>query len=365
MRRRRWLLCAATLAALLVVPPTGAAAPRVCGERGRLAASDSRSNIEIVDAAGTSQSTVVRSSYDLVFSGWATRPSWSPDGQWLAYGFTDYTVVLSTKSEVRLISVDGARTRRVASVRAAGTVSEVAWSPDGRRLAFVLWTQNYPVEAATWTPAGDHASIFVVDRAGGGLRPVIGVHPNVVTGLTWAPDARHLAFTNGLGVASVAVVDVDARVPVALPVTPPTLNAGQPVWSPDGRHLAFTASPVRELTQTPRVWVGDHAGAHARELPLPTWEKATWSPDSRWLAAAGAANGITAIRLDGGATRQLTTDRQDRAAVWSPDGTRLAFVRPVDPNDWGTIWTVDLSTGSARPVSEPGGYQSLSWCPIP
>ncbi len=246
----------------------------------------------------------------------------------------------------------------------AGHTSEVAWSPDGKRFPSLLWTQNYPVEIATWTGAGDRTTIFVVNRDGTGLRPILSLSANYVWGLQWAPDGRHLAFANGFYPTTIDVVDVDAVAPLALAVTPRTMHATSPRWSPDGRHLAFLGNPPARVFDAPNVWVTDADGNHARRLPLPSYDAPTWSPDSMWVAAAKWRSGIAALNIETREIRPITHHRDDRAAAWSPDGTKLAFIRPVNDRDRGTIWTVDARGGVARPVSRPGGYIAPIWCPV-
>ena len=370
------------VAAIGVAAPAGqAAASGVCGAGGSLAFTKSQlsfntntyTDIDVVDAASGSQRTVAHT----VNSGWTTQPSWSPDGRWLAYGLTTETRDIPTSGQLRIVASDAARRSRVVTVRLAGAVSEVAWSPSGERIAFVVYTRNTPVEYTTWTPVGDRTTIFVVNRDGTHLKPVLSVSANVVSDLVWAPDGRHLAFANGFVVTTIDVVDVDAVVPLALAVSPRTMTASNPRWSPDGRRLAFTAALINaNVLNTAHVWVADRAGKNARRLPLKSWDAPTWSPDNRWLAVAVFQRGIAAAHIDTGEIRTLTHGSFDRAAAWSPDGSRIAFVRQTGQpayrrNATITIWTVDAHTGAARPVGR-AGYATLSrpgydiapvWCP--
>jgi Tol biopolymer transport system component len=360
----RAALLAGVVAFGVASPAARAEGSSACGVGGRLATvNESYDGIDVVDAATGAQRTVAYEPAGLVKAGMITAPSWSPDGQWLAYGRTAYAATVATSTQIRIVAPNGDRRATVVTVRAAGATSEVAWSPDGKRIAFVVWTQNRPIELATWTPFGDRTTIFVVNRDGTGLKPVLSLTATLVSELAWAPDGRHLAFANGVAATTIDVVDVDAVVRLARAVTPRTINAFGPRWSPDGGHLAFLANPVARVLDAPQVWVSDRTGKHASALPLSSWDVPTWSPDSRWVAAAGWRAGIAAANIDTREIRQITHDRDDRAAAWSPDGGRLAFIRPVNGSDRGTIWAVDSHGGVARPVSHPGGYIAPVWCP--
>ena len=81
------------------------------------------------------------------------------------------------------------------------------------------------------------------------------------------------------------------------------------------------------------------------------------SPDGKRIVlstpvdpAIGAGYQLTVVELATGATRVLVQGRDQRALTpaWSPDGTRIAYVRATDgPND-STLWVVDASGGQPR-----------------
>lgn len=364
--RRLWTLsCVALLLTILAMPVARAGGPSGCGDSGLLAARTNQQTIDVIDADGTRQWSVAETGSDVVLGEWATEPTWAPGGDALAYGHNSGALYASTMSQLRIVSVNGGRAESVASIPVAGMITEAAWAPDGTRVAFVHWARNYPVELATWTPVGDEGSLMVVNRDGSGLR-VVAVGTGVINDLAWAPNGRSLAFANGWLPSRVEIVDVDAVPALVRSASALDLNASSPVWSPDGSRLAYIANPVERLLDPPHIWVGDTFGRTPRKLPLSTWDRPTWSPDSRWVAAGNAdrnAPGIVAVRVADKQVRPMTDLRYDRAAAWSPDGTRLAFTRQVDQLDAGSIWTIDVSSGAARPVSAAIGYGTPVWCP--
>jgi Tol biopolymer transport system component len=52
-----------------------------------------------------------------------------------------------------------------------------------------------------------------------------------------------------------------------------------------------------------------------------------FSPNGKRIVFARLGSGIFAVNLDGTGVRRLTSGKQDIFPVWSPDGTRIAFLR--------------------------------------
>jgi WD40 repeat protein len=93
------------------------------------------------------------------------------------------------------------------------------------------------------------------------------------------------------------------------------------------------------------------------------------SPDGKRIVlstrvdpAVGAGYQLTVVDLATGATRVLVDGRAIRALTpaWSPDGSRIAYVRATEgPND-SAIWIVDVSGGQPRgPLADTGTV--LGW----
>jgi hypothetical protein len=107
-------------------------------------------------------------------------------------------------------------------------------------------------------------------------------------------------------------------------VPPAAGTPWRPAWSPDGRELAFSMSG-----SIWRIRVGDPV---AHELTAnPTYDSApAWSKDGRWIAyTAEDQQGVSLMLLNvaTGESTRLAAGGLNLDPVWSPDGTKLAFVR--------------------------------------
>src|SRR5213079_1617625 len=175
----------------------------------------------------------------------ASAPAWSPDGRWLAFASNR-----SGKRDLWRVALDGSPAERLTDV--TGELGEFRWSPDGRRIAFVLMDPAVPArDARVIGEAQRFARLYLVDVAGDAtgrgtaarlLTPQdVHVGGHVGAGMSgpafdWAPDGAAIAFSHSPSL----VVDVATGRTRSLVATPAA--EGGPAWSPDGHWVAVTVS---------------------------------------------------------------------------------------------------------------------------
>lgn len=111
----------------------------------------------------------------------------------------------------------------------------------------------------------------------------------------------------------------------------------QPALSPDGSrlvHVVRTLDPVRDRV-VHQLWWGTTHGGDPRPLTRGTDDTSpAWSPDGTRLAFLRGQDGppqVWLLPVNGGEAEQVTSLPLGAGApVWSPDGSRLAFAAPVD-----------------------------------
>jgi TolB protein len=296
---------------------------------------------------------------------------------------------------IYLATADGSRVRRLTDGEGP------AWSPDGRRIAFVR---------------GAELRLIEVDGSGERLLAAVGGAAWAVDP-SWSPDGTRLVFGVGYGdglSGDVFVLDVSPPgTPVRLigtgnPNTEYAPGPAWPQWSPDGRSISFVSIPIG-WDEPWQLMIMDADGSDVRPL-VPSWppcegiesceyvpgpivERHAWSPDGSRIVAtfrlyypptlSSEARNATALVSFGPAGDEVRVDfaepREDNRSylehpTWSPDGRSLAFAKfmvdgsctpPACPM---RIWTVSLENGAARqliPSADGPGYwhRQPAWRP--
>ncbi|MFN8623501.1 MAG: S9 family peptidase [Chloroflexota bacterium] len=302
-------------------------------------------------------------------------------------------------------------------------VFSLALAPDGSRLAFLI-------EVADEAANRIRHRLVVLDLDGDG-RPQ-GPLRTVARGGSklgaprWSPDGDRLAFVDDRG-GTAQVWTWDASTGERRTLTAhPGGGLGSPAWSPDGRALAVIADaaqrlddpvPVEEKDPRRRVarvrgirhrvegrgwlsadgprrhlWLVDAGDGTMRQLTDgdAEVEAPAWSPDGRSIAFMAdrsperdrhfGGEQIHAVEVATRAVHRLTAEGVTGAnPAWSPDGTRIAYLRSESPlqvdGHLERLWVAEVATGREacwsagidRPVGfRPGGYRTPSapaWTP--
>jgi len=314
-------------------------------------------------------------------SGPVWGPSTSRDGRYVAAAWTgaDRVRVLSTRtgevvSELTApvpadtaFSPDGTRLavsafnpdhrsgvydvrtgRRLATLRSGwGGVRDVAWSPDGRWVAFAT---------------GDRAAV-VADARTGRLRAASSGNLAAVNGVDWSPDSSRLATSSDDGTVRVLeLTPAGLRELYRLTAQDFSNGARSVVFSPDGERLmssdwAITSVKIWDLRDLGAAEITNFAvdGGSGRDAA------AVFAADGESVFLGSPDGELEERTLDGRLLRRFTGPRA-RPTQWafvapSPDGQLLAATSwdlPV------RVW--DLDTGElVFSTGAPGWPGGLSW----
>jgi Tol biopolymer transport system component len=272
---------------------------------------------------------------------------WTPDGELSFVGTVD------GRSGLFRVDTKGGRPRLVLA-----NLASPAWSPDGRRVAFV---RQEPGACATYCPA---SNVYVANADGTEVKRVTenaaappDRPPNWVIQPAWSPDGARIAYVQGQRqfVWCGTGTTMCPAVPVALRIVgrdgaagAQVLSAAQitgPSWSATGQHVLFRLDNRSVAVVRPD-------GSGLRRLAPGT--AATWSPDGSTIALLTGQRLVT-VRADGSGLRTLwsssaTAPRRFGAPSWSPDGRRLIVTSGLVRNDRELYRIRDDGTGM-RPLT--------------
>jgi Tol biopolymer transport system component len=127
---------------------------------------------------------------------------------------------------------------------------------------------------------------------------------------------------------------------------------------PRGQQVAVLAA-LSILLAGGLAWFLLRQPGDGRSSPSSSPSKQT-SPTVGKIVFAGA-NGLIIMRGDGTALRQLTRNAGDEEPVWSPEGTRIAFVRSQAGQ--ADIYSVRPNGKGLRRLTNDGRSSSPAWSP--
>jgi len=274
--------------------------------------------------------------------------AWSPDGRHIAFESSCAPVLnpapAAGNAESRCLptapvliyetDINGAPPRLISTDcvgnRASCDDHYPAYSPDGKRLAFVRLTQG---------PSG---VIGIRDLATGKVTLLEstrqGPPRNELGAPAWSPDGKQLVYyqvakdADGKPTGSSEMYIVNTDGTGLHPLKTPGLASGDPHWSLDGSLIVFSTEPIHEWND---AGVADH-------------------PD------------VYTIHPDGTGLKQLTFDQGSGAPSWTSDGKILYFSQRG-------LWLMDADGSNQTQVplwmdlvTDTTGYSYYeSWQPTP
>jgi dipeptidyl aminopeptidase/acylaminoacyl peptidase len=270
---------------------------------------------------------------------------WSRDGRWIVYSSE-----ADGKSGLTIAHPDGSEKTFLVPVESTnsplpGQGHDVAWSPDGKQIAFISATPGPETADATGDPMVFTRYLWR-PTAGEGIKP-------------WNDNRRLHIF----------VVDIaNKRI---RQLTDGEFYEHSIDWSPDGSTILFCSdrSPYADQFFHYNIYALNPASGAIRQLTTleTTQYDPVWSPDGKQIAFRGTKRGLTdrettmedthvwVMSADGSDRREIGAAIDDRqgAPQWSADGRSIYFT--VQDRGSNHLYRLPIGGGKSEVVVNDSG----------
>jgi hypothetical protein len=264
-------------------------------------------------------------------------------------------------------------------------VAQIAWSPDGTKIAYVgsVWADQSP-DGTT------HFGIFTANPDGSNARQLTDGGNDGWP--TWSPDGSRIAFSStranptsndciaggdSICPTDIYVMNVDGGEVIRLTDDPAPEYA--PAWSPDGGRIAL----VRTRGHTNEIDVMNADGSNRISIVSGTGGNQrpfTWSPDGTQIAFADLGEQSWDIHVIGAERSGDQTIFGENGVwsqgpIWSPDGTQIAFSSTagayppgcgVDSDVCSDLFVMNANGSHVTRLTQgANGAFGIAWQPIP
>jgi serine/threonine protein kinase len=289
-------------------------------------------------------------------------PTFTPSPTPLGGGASQiaYASDLTGLLQIWLMNSDGTSSHQITDMPEGAC--QPAWSPDGRRLAFIS-----PCAGNQETYPG--AGIFMINVDGSDLVAMPSV-PGGDFDPVWSPDGVRVAFTSLRDFNRAQVYEFNLEDSTTRSLSANTVRDSQPAWSPDGGNIAFVTTRRGPY----QIWIMEKDGNEPILLSRSGSLKDThpvWSPDGQVIMFTqtellGGVPRLVAMRVEEG---NLIENRVVHEVIpmveasYSPDGAWIAFESWPEGSNHDIYIMTPNGLGRQRLTSEEGFEFDPAWRP--
>ena len=218
-----------------------------------------------------------------------------------------------------------------------GTVFDVAWSPDGKKIA---------------TASGD-GTIKLWNSNGKYLKDIISNKENEFYSVSFSPDGEYIAFAED---NTVKILNLQGEKPKTLGKQEDKDLVWSVAWSPDGNIIA-TANNGKIV----RFWNKQGKLLEKPKDYKPLVKDKTWNPKGNIIASASKDNSVKLTNKQGKQPQTLRGhDGSIKSVKFSPGGTKIAT---ASEDNTVRIWSLSEKELKKLKGDNQAEFWSVAWSP--
>lgn len=264
--------------------------------------------------------------------------------------------------EIYVMDWDGFNLKRITNHRELAL--SPTWSPDGQSIAYTAYAYHPKIKSK-------NADLFIYDLKTG-KRWLVSYRKGINSGAAFLPNGQELLLTiSRNGNPDIFKINRKGKILGRLTQGPNRAMNVEPAVSPDGSKVAFSS----DRSGQPMIYVMSIQGKKPKKITYAGRYNATpsWSPDGSKIAFAGYdkkhfdifimnSNGMNLQRLTSAKTKSgRWADNED--PTFSPDGRHIMF--SSNRTGKNQLYLVDIDGNNERPITfDQYNYYRPKWSPF-